>query len=156
MKQFLAKINQISPIIDIVGIINYKFVYLLEAEDMMSQYRALIIEDQEELADIYSNALEMSNIETQIITDGKVALESLPDLHPDLIILDMNLPRVSGHYLYKQVRSLPHLAHVPVVICTANSVMASAMEGEIGEQDFILIKPVSIYQLNGLVERILK
>lgn len=122
----------------------------------MSQYRALIIEDQEELADIYSNALEMSNIETQIITDGKIASESLANLHPDLIILDMNLPRVSGHYLYKQIRSLAHLVHVPVVICTANSVMASAMKGEIGEQDFILIKPISIYQLNGLVERILQ
>ena len=122
----------------------------------MSEHLALIIEDQEELAEIYSNALQIANIETQIILDGKVALDQLPNVHPEIIILDMNLPHVSGHYLYKQIRSIDHLMHVPVIICTANTVMANAMKNEITENDFILVKPVSIYQLNGLVERILE
>lgn len=120
----------------------------------MANRFALIIEDQEDIADIYSNGLSLANFESQIICDGKEALELLPNVEPQLIILDMNLPHVSGHYLFKQIRSTPHLAHVPVIICTANSVMANAMKSEINETDFILVKPVSIHQLNGLVKRI--
>lgn len=120
----------------------------------MANRFALIIEDQEDIADIYSNALALADFETEIIYDGKEALELLPNIEPDLIILDMNLPHVSGHYLFKQLRSTPHLADVPVIICTANTVMANAMKAEIGSTDFILVKPVSIHQLNGLVKRI--
>ena len=120
----------------------------------MADPLALIIEDQEDIADIYSNALTLADFETKIIYDGKDALEMLPNLAPQLIILDMNLPHVSGHYLFKQLRSIPHLADVPVIICTANTVMANAMKSEIGATDFILVKPVSIHQLSGLVKRI--
>lgn len=120
----------------------------------MADRLALIIEDQEDIADIYSNALNLAGIGSQIIYDGKVALEQLPSLEPDIIILDMNLPRVSGHYLFKELRTIPHLSDVPVIICTANSVMANAMKSEIGETDFILVKPVSIHQLNDLVKQI--
>lgn len=120
----------------------------------MANRLALIIEDQEDIADIYGNALHLVGFETEMIYDGKVALDNLLHLAPDLIILDMNLPRVSGHYLFKQLRSIAHLEDVPVIICTANSVLANAMKSEIGPTDFILIKPVSIHQLNGLVKRI--
>lgn len=120
----------------------------------MANRLALIIEDQEDIADIYGNALHLVGFETEMIYDGKVALDNLQHLAPDLIILDMNLPRVSGHYLFKQLRSIAHLEDVPVIICTANSVLANAMKSEIGSTDFILIKPVSIHQLNGLVKRI--
>lgn len=120
----------------------------------MTERFALIIEDQEEIADIYSNALSLADFETQIIYDGKEALEQLEHLSPQLVILDMNLPRVSGHYLFKQMRTMRHLVNVPVIICTANTVMANAMKAEINETDFILVKPVSIHQLRGLVDRI--
>lgn len=120
----------------------------------MANHLALIIEDQEDIADIYRNALSLVGFEAQIIYDGKIALEQLPSVEPDIIILDMNLPRVSGHYLFKQIKTIPHLENVPVIICTANSVMANAMKSEISTIDFILVKPVSIHQLNGLVHRI--
>lgn len=120
----------------------------------MSDRFALIIEDQKDIAEIYSNALEMSKFETYCIYDGKTALEELKQLQPQLIVLDMNLPHVSGHFLYKHIRSLIHLKNVPVIICTANTVMADAMGKEIGDRDFILVKPVSIHQLTGLADRL--
>ncbi len=122
----------------------------------MSDRLALIIEDQKDIAEIYSNALQMSKFESYCIYEGKTALEDIQQLRPQLIVLDMNLPHVSGHFLYKEIRSLPHLANVPVIICTANAVMADAMQREIGDRDFILIKPVSIHQLTGLTERLFR
>ena len=122
----------------------------------MSDRLALIIEDQKDIAEIYSSALEMANFETYCIYDGKTAMDELNQLTPQLIVLDMNLPHVSGHFLYKQVRSLPHLMNVPVIICTANAVMADAMQKEISDSDFILIKPVSIHQLTGLAGRLFR
>jgi len=120
----------------------------------MAKRFALIIEDQQDIADIYSNALHLTGFDTHIIYDGKEALTQLPNIEPDIILLDMNLPHVSGHYLFKELRSIPHLADVPVIICTANSVLATAMKSEINATDFILIKPISIHQLNDLVRQI--
>lgn len=120
----------------------------------MADRLALIIEDQKDIAEIYSSALRMVDFHTEVIYDGKEALDSLSQIFPEVIILDMNLPHVSGHYLFKQLRTLPHLAEVPVIICTANAVMADAMQKEVSDSDFILVKPVSIHQLTGLIKRL--
>jgi DNA-binding response OmpR family regulator len=122
----------------------------------MAKRFALIIEDQQDIADIYSQALKLAGFDTHIIYDGKDALTQLPGIEPELILLDMNLPHVSGHYLFKEIRNIPHLVDIPVIICTANSVLANAMKSEIGATDFILIKPVSIHQLNDLVKQIFR
>lgn len=120
----------------------------------MADRLALIIEDQKDIAEIYSSALRMVDFHTEVIHDGKEALDNLSQIFPEVIILDMNLPHVSGHYLFKQLRTLPHLADVPVIICTANAVMADAMQNEVSDSDFILVKPVSIHQLTGLIKRL--
>ena len=57
---------------------------------------ALIIEDDEKLATIFAQALRMASFETQIIRDGREANEKLNLLNPDVILLDLHLPGLSG------------------------------------------------------------
>ena len=89
----------------------------------MTQRLALIIEDHVDLAEIYKITLDMVGYTTELVTDGKVALDKLADITPDLVILDMNLPQVSGHYIYKKMRSNPAWSNIPIIISTANTIV---------------------------------
>jgi DNA-binding response OmpR family regulator len=108
---------------------------------------ALIVEDNIELGTIYAAALEAADFEIEHIADGRKALQRLDELVPTLIILDMNLPHVSGHYIYKKVRSDERFAKTPVIIATANALIADALGSEIAAMDKLMIKPVSPSQL---------
>lgn len=113
----------------------------------MASRIALIVEDNIELGTIYAAALESADFEIEHIVDGRKALERLEELVPALIILDMNLPHVSGHYIYKKVRSDNRFQKTPVIIATANALIADALGGEIAATDKLMIKPVSPSQL---------
>lgn len=118
----------------------------------MANRTALIIEDNENIADIYSSALMMAGFAPEIVGDGQKALDHLGKTIPDLIVLDMNLPQVSGHYVYKRIRADSRLDHVPVIISTANAVLASALADELAPQDKMLMKPISPADLRDLAK----
>ncbi len=117
---------------------------------------ALIIEDNTELAYIYGAALETLGYRTENIEDGKKALQRLAEIVPDLIILDMNLPHVSGHYIYKKLRSDEQFARTPIIVATANQLIADALREEISAIDRLLVKPVSPSQLRAVAKGILE
>jgi DNA-binding response OmpR family regulator len=118
----------------------------------MTNKKALIIEDNREIGEIYRLTIGMIGYDCEQITNGKVALDRLDAEIPDIIILDMNLPEVSGHYLYKKIRASPNYDRVPVIISTANMLVARSLESELHPQDRLLIKPVHPRALTDLIE----
>lgn len=113
----------------------------------MGSRLALIVEDNVELGTIYAAALEAANFDIEHVLDGRKALQRLDELIPTLIVLDMNLPHVSGHYIYKKVRSDARFGRTPIIIATANALIADALGNEIAAMDKLMIKPVSPSQL---------
>ena len=120
----------------------------------MSKPLVFIVEDQKPLAMAYGDALDMVGYQTRLLFDGKQALDALNNTIPDMIVLDMNLPGVSGHYVFRHLRSQKQLLHIPVIVATANSLLASAIEKELGSGDHLLIKPVSLMELQKLGKRL--
>jgi CheY-like chemotaxis protein len=121
----------------------------------MAQRVALVIEDHVDLAEIYKITLDMAGYSTELVTDGREALERLQgDDKPDLVILDMNLPQVSGHYIYKKLRADPEWNVIPVIISTANTIVANALADEVTAQDQIVVKPVSPRKLKEIIAKI--
>jgi len=115
---------------------------------------ALIIEDNLQIADIYSATLEMCHYNIEVITNGRVALERLGNFTPDLIILDMNLPEVSGHYIYKEIRAESRLDNTPVIISTANALVAGMLSNDLTSIDRIMVKPVGPKDLIEVVQNL--
>ncbi len=113
----------------------------------MTKPLALIIEDHENIATVYQDALTIGGFDTHAIYDGRTALEALESAQPDLIVLDMNLPHVSGHYIFKQIRASEAYDHVPIIIATANAMVADALAQELGPRDVLMIKPVSVEEM---------
>lgn len=112
---------------------------------------ALVIEDDADLADIFSEALRAAEYRTETIRDGQEARQRLRQVTPKLVILDMHLPTVSGKDLLYLLRNDAHLRRTIVVILTADARMA---ETYADQADYVLVKPVTFSQLRDLTRRL--
>ncbi|HSL30123.1 MAG TPA: response regulator [Anaerolineales bacterium] len=119
---------------------------------MMSDL-ALIIEDDEDLASIFVEALRGVGFDVEQVADGRMAQQRLKqDPPPFLILLDMHLPHISGADLLTNIiRKDERLANTIVIITTADARMGEAYTEQ---ADFVLIKPISFVQLRDLTSRL--
>lgn len=112
---------------------------------------ALIIEDDPDLADIFTEALRRAGYQTETIHDGQEARQRLRQVTPWLVVLDMHLPNVSGKDLLYLLRHDARLRRTLIIILTADARMAEAYEEQ---ADYVLIKPVTFSQLRDLTLRL--
>jgi len=114
---------------------------------------ALIIEDDEDLADIFAEALRGVGYEVEHIADGKLAQERLQNsATPYLILLDMHLPHISGgDLLTSTIRQDPRFENSIIIITTADARMGDTYRDQV---DFVLVKPISFVQLRDITARL--
>ena len=115
--------------------------------------RVLIAEDNPDLRHIFKVAFTRFDYEVVIAEDGQEALDLLAETKPDLLVLDINMPRVTGLEVLQRVRARPDMKHMKVMIVTGNVIAGNSPEAEAA--DLLLIKPVSLYDLIKLAERLL-
>lgn len=118
---------------------------------MTNKRQALIIEDSPDLNTLFCEALNGAGFVTTGILDGKVAQQRLKEIVPDVILLDLHLPLVSGADLLIQIREDPRLTDVFVIVASADGTWSNIMSEEV---DIVLNKPVSFVQLRDLGFRI--
>ena len=113
---------------------------------------ALIIEDDEDLANIFAEALRGVGFEVEHVADGKLAQERLKGgTVPFLILLDMHLPHVSGGELLTKMKQDERFANTIMILTTADARMGEAYSDQ---ADFVMIKPISFVQLRDLTSRL--
>jgi chemosensory pili system protein ChpA (sensor histidine kinase/response regulator) len=117
----------------------------------MNEKRAMIVEDDSDLAIIFAEALQAAGYNAEIIQDGQMALDRLSDIVPEVVVLDLHLPRVAGTDILKAIRADERMADTRVIIATADPRMAEALESQ---ADLVLIKPISFSQLRDLASRL--
>jgi CheY-like chemotaxis protein len=118
----------------------------------MSKPLALIVEDELDISIVFSRALQAAGFETAVIRTGDTALEWLSSSTPDIVILDLNLPRVTGPEILQYIRADTRLAETPVIVATAYARLA---EGIRDQADRVLFKPISFAQLRDLSARLI-
>ena len=111
---------------------------------------ALVVEDEYDISLIFARALQSAGYETEIVRSGDTALTWLRAATPDLVILDLQLPRVPGTKILHYIRTDPRLAEIRVIVATAHPNIAAALQDR---ADWILIKPVNFGQLRNLAKR---
>ena len=112
---------------------------------------ALIIEDDRDIVALFRHVLDLAGYRTEIVLHGRVAVEHLAKSRPDIVLLDLGLPGVSGSEILVMMREDERLKDVPVVVITANAHLVEALP--VAPQ-LVLIKPVNIEQLSNLILRI--
>jgi two-component system KDP operon response regulator KdpE len=111
---------------------------------------AYIVEDNRDTVTIFRGALEMAQYEVEEAYDGAVARDYLAKNVPDLIILDLHIPYISGDVLLQQIRSDERLKDTRVFLATADANMAAQLRDQ---AELVLLKPIGFSQLKELAQR---
>jgi len=117
--------------------------------------KILIVEDTAETCDILTILLELRGYDVVVAKDGVVGLEQLHSHEPDLIITDIQMPRMDGKALIERVRELPACRDLPIVVITAHG-MERAAEAVKAGANSALCHPIEGEALLPLVGRLLK
>ncbi|MBC9934013.1 response regulator [Chitinophaga qingshengii] len=89
--------------------------------------------------------------------NGEDALAQLESgLVPDLIFLDLNMPRIDGKQFLAEIRQIAHLRHIPVIIYTTSSHESDKKETRALGASYFITKPNSLHELNQLLKGILE
>jgi DNA-binding response OmpR family regulator len=123
----------------------------------MPKHRVLIVEDEQDIAGLIKHTLERGGeAEAQIVGSGDAALKAVTDRPPDLIILDLNLPIVSGMEVCRILRARADASHVPIIMLTAKTSEDDRVTGlEQGADDYVT-KPFSLRELSARVRAVLR
>ncbi len=109
-----------------------------------------VVEDDPQLSQIFAMALE-ELFEVETITNGSRALARLSETVPALVVLDLNLPGISGDEILHAIRADSRMSATRVILATADPHRAFNLQDK---ADVVLLKPISIMQLRDLSERL--
>jgi len=119
---------------------------------MNPQKKILLVEDDDGLANVYKTRLETEGFSVRRVPNGEDALAAAIEYHPDLIVLDVMMPKVSGFDVLDILRNTPETANVKVVMLTALSQDTDKEKAEkLGADDYMVKSQVVIADV---VERI--
>lgn len=119
---------------------------------MDTKKKILLVEDDESLSTVYRSRLELEGFEVREVKNGEDALSSAVEFRPDLILLDVMMPKISGFDVLDILRNTPTTANIRVIMLTALSQPKDKEKAEsLGVDDYLVKSQVVI---SDVVERI--
>jgi DNA-binding response OmpR family regulator len=119
--------------------------------------RVLVVEDEQDIAALIKHALERSgDAQVDVVGSGDTALRAVADQAPDLVILDINLPVMSGTEVCRIMRARADTANTPIIMLTARTSESDRVAGlDLGADDYVT-KPFSLRELSARVRAVLR
>ena len=102
------------------------------------------MEDDDDIAQVLQRSLRLEGYETRIAGDGEAALGAANDFVPDLVVLDLGLPKLDGMDVARRLRAADD---VPILMLTARDALAARVEGLDAGADDYLVKPFERQEL---------
>ena len=118
--------------------------------------KVMIVEDNELNMKLFNDLLETRGYETIRITDGLEAMKMARQVMPDVIIMDIQLPEISGLEVTKWLKEDPELRTIPVIAVTAFAMKGDEQRMREGGCDDYIAKPISVTRFLETVEKYLK
>jgi two-component system, OmpR family, response regulator MprA len=122
-------------------------------EDFGRSPRVLVVEDDDEIAQVLQRSLRLEGYEVRLAGDGIKALEQAQTFLPDLVVLDLGLPRLDGIEVAKQLRTRDD---TPILMLTARDAVESRVEGLDSGADDYLVKPFERQELLARLRALLR
>jgi two-component system, OmpR family, response regulator MtrA len=117
--------------------------------------RVVVADDDEDVRDLVRFKLEQVGMDVVGVGDGAAALEACREHGPDLVLLDLMMPGMSGLDVCRSLRASDTLAAVPVIMLTARAQESDIAQGfEAGADDYV-VKPFSPRELSSRVQALL-
>lgn len=118
-------------------------------------YKILAVDDDKEILDVMQKRLLAEGYEVVLAADGEEALVRLKETNPDLILLDLMMPKLNGFEVLKEIRAKFNDKWRPVIIVSASSDLEAFKKGYDLEADHYLTKPCTMEQLLSGIETML-
>jgi len=116
----------------------------------------LVVEDSLAQRQMISDLLKGSGIKVAIASDGAEALEQFQQSSPDLVVLDIVMPRMNGYEVCRRLKSDPKTQNVPVVMCSSKGEEFDRYWGMKQGADAYIAKPFQPAELIGTVKQLLR
>ena len=116
----------------------------------------LVVEDSMPTRKMMSKLLSKEGLNVETAIDGVQALEIIPSLRPDLVLLDIVMPKMNGYEVCRKIKSNPKTKNVPVVICSAKSEDFDRYWGIKQGADAYIAKPFEDKELIATIKQFLK
>ncbi|MDP9225456.1 MAG: response regulator [Actinomycetota bacterium] len=122
----------------------------------MSAGRVLVVDDDDVIRQLISVNLELDGFDVFTATDGQDCLETVGDVQPTVITLDVMMPRLDGWETAARLRADPATAHVKLLLVTAKAQDSDLRRGDRIGVDAYLTKPFDPDELISMVRRLME
>lgn len=116
----------------------------------------LVVEDSVAQREMIGDLLQGSGLTVNLAADGVEALESLQKQRPDIVVLDIVMPRMNGYEVCRRLKSDPKTQDVPVVMCSSKGEEFDRYWGMKQGADAYIAKPFQPTELVGTVKQLLR
>ncbi len=117
--------------------------------------KILIVEDDQNLLRLESVLLASRGYEVKGVGDGQAALDAVATMKPDLLLLDIRLPKIDGLEVCRQIKANEATCHIPVIMLTAKKSNEDIVKGEQSGADGYLTKPFKSVMIIETVKKFL-
>ena len=115
----------------------------------------LVVDDEIEIRELLSTMLTMMGYQSFVAEDGLDALNKIPKYQPDILILDVMMPRMDGLTLCRQLRDAENTAELPIIMLSGKAHQEAIQEGLNAGADRYLVKPMSLDDLTRNINEVL-
>lgn len=124
-----------------------------DVEGQNSQEKILVVDDEASIRRILETRLKMAGYNVATAADGQEALDQFNAFQPDLVILDVMLPKLDGYEVCREIRKT---SDTPIIMLTAVADVSNRIQGlEIGADDYV-VKPFSPSELEARIKAVLR
>lgn len=118
--------------------------------------KILVAEDEKDIRDLLTFTLQFAGHAVITVTNGEEAWQAAPSVLPDLILMDVRMPRMTGYEACERIKADPQTAHIPVVFLSAKGQEAEIQQGlQAGASEYLL-KPFAPDELTRRVAELLE
>ena len=121
----------------------------------MSDYTVLIVEDNEKNRKLMRDLMRVHGYQYLEAEDGLAGVEAAREHHPDLILMDIQLPGLDGYSATRQLKADESTRAIPIVVVTSFAMQGEEERARQAGCDAYLSKPIDIHQLIATVQRFL-
>jgi two-component system alkaline phosphatase synthesis response regulator PhoP len=104
--------------------------------------KILLVEDDTILVEMYQAKFELEGHEVRVATNGEECLAILKEFHPELILLDILMPKLNGFHVLKEIKKQPDLRQIPIILLTnlgqAEVDMNQELAKALGVNDYLI------------------
>lgn len=119
-------------------------------------HKVLVVDDDPAILRLLNQSLELEGYSVSTATDGEEALAELPRSEPDVVVLDVMMPKLNGFDVLERIRRDPKTATLPVILLTAKSSKEDVWEGWQRGVDYYMTKPFDIDELLRFISYVIE